>query len=55
MALRDAIVDRLTSDHPGPAALIGRRCYPMVKPQGQKLACLASQRSRPDRGKAGGS
>ena len=55
MALRDAIVDRLTSDHAGTAALIGRRCYPLVKPQGMKLTCVVYQRISQVRDEAGGS
>ena len=55
MALRDAIFDRLTSDHAGTAALISTRCYPMVKPQKQKLACVVYQRISQVRDQAGGS
>ena len=55
MALEEAIVDRLTSDHAGTAALISRRCYPMVKPQKQKLACVVYQQITGGRMEFGGS
>ena len=44
MALEDAIYDRLTRDHVGTAALIGTRCYPLVKPQLEKRTCVVYQK-----------
>lgn len=55
MALRDAIHNRLTKDHAGTAALIGRRCYPRVKPQGEVRACVVYSKVSYDRSLVGGS
>lgn len=54
-ALRDAIYARLTSDHTGTAALIGLRCYPLVKPQSEKRSCVVYQQISGTRMEVGGS
>ena len=55
MALEDAIHNRLTSDHAGTSALIGTRCYPMVKPQKEKRTCVVYQKISGAREIIGGS
>ena len=55
MALRDAIYARLTAGHAGTATLIEDRCYPLVKPQDMKFACVVYQQISGTRWEVGGS